>query len=177
MNQAIELLRGATVRFLPILFLFSLAGNGMAQAVQAAPEVVACTGTAFSNDDLDMNWTLGQTATETFFNEGFFLTQGFHQSEDYFLNVRTEKQQQLVITPNNDGLNDWFVLEDVQNYPDNEITILNRWGSTVFKAKPYLNDWRGMTNAGQALPEATYYFIVKLGTPTELLYGSITIKR
>ncbi|MEZ4960597.1 MAG: hypothetical protein R2830_12325 [Saprospiraceae bacterium] len=53
-----------------------------------------------------MNWPLGQFAKETFFAEGYFPTQGFHQSEDYFLNVRTETQQQLVITPNGDGLND-----------------------------------------------------------------------
>lgn len=176
MNYFNELLFGAKAKTLSLLFLAVFTG-GIAAQVKIAPEVAACAGISFSNDTVDMNWTVGQIAVETFYAEGYYLTQGFHQSEDYFLNVRTEKQQQLVITPNEDGLNDWFVLEDIQNYPDNEITILNRWGSTVFKAKPYLNDWRGTTNAGQALPEATYYFIVKLGTPTELLYGSITIKR
>ena len=85
------------------------------------------------------------------------------------------------ITPNGDGTNDELRFEVLDNadpdfFPDNEIIIFNRWGNIVFKARPYNNDWRGQNNAGQELPHATYYYILRLDISRGLIIeGDITI--
>ena len=40
-----------------------------------------------------------------------------------------------VFTPNGDGKNDTFYLENLSSFEFNEVTIINRWGSTVYQAK------------------------------------------
>jgi len=40
-------------------------------------------------------------------------------------------------------------------YPNNQLTILNRWGHVVYKAAPYQNNWYG-TFEGKDLPDGTY---------------------
>lgn len=87
------------------------------------------------------------------------------------------------ITPNDDGINDVFFIEQIANnpedkYPDNEIIIFNRWGDIVYQAKPYNNDWKGTNQSGQDLPEATYYYLLRLNiSEGEILKGDITIVR
>jgi len=48
-----------------------------------------------------------------------------------------------VITPNGDGLNDYFITKYAKIYDDVNITILNRWGKVVFEASNYENNWNG----------------------------------
>ncbi|MBK8566730.1 MAG: gliding motility-associated C-terminal domain-containing protein [Saprospiraceae bacterium] len=64
-------------------------------------------------------------------------------------------------TPNGDGMNDEFIipeLEDPDAYPDNELTVFNRWGDVVYHANPYRNrDWDG-----GGLPAGTYFYIIRL---------------
>lgn len=42
------------------------------------PEVVATTGATFSNDEISLEWTLGEVMTESYVGD-ILLTQGFHQ--------------------------------------------------------------------------------------------------
>ncbi|MDC0338365.1 gliding motility-associated C-terminal domain-containing protein [Flavobacteriales bacterium] len=71
-------------------------------------------------------------------------------------------------SPNSDGFNDTFVIEGLDQYPDNEIIIFNRWGDEVFSAGPYLNDWIGSTTngklkiTGDQVTEGTYYYILDI---------------
>ncbi|RZK14540.1 MAG: DUF11 domain-containing protein [Pedobacter sp.] len=46
-----------------------------------------------------------------------------------------------VFTPNGDGKNETFYLENLTSFDFNDITIINRWGSTVYQSKDYKNDW------------------------------------
>ena len=88
-----------------------------------------------------------------------------------------------VITPNNDGFNDkWIILR-----PTNVkvgVTVFNRWGQVVYKTADYKNDWYGTgTNGalGNLLPQGTYYYLVELTggvfTNKEVRKGYLTIKR
>lgn len=83
------------------------------------------------------------------------------------------------ITPNGDGLNDMLIFEQLENperFPDNEIVIFNRWGSPVYTASPYMNDWQGTTDNGNELPQGTYYYILRLSVAEgEVIKGDITI--
>ena len=68
-----------------------------------------------------------------------------------------------VITPNSDGINDLF---EIDNLPQNtEVIILNRWGNVVFSSENYQNNWDGKDNSGRALVDGvyTYKFISETG--------------
>ena len=62
----------------------------------------------------------------------------------------------------------WHI-EGLENYPDNKLRIYNRWGTLVFEASPYQNDWEGVPNRGRILtesdgrlPAGTYYYLLEL---------------
>ncbi len=65
-------------------------------------------------------------------------------------------------SPNNDGVNDYFMIEGLQNYPANELTIFNRWGTEIFKQKGYDGKWNG-TFDGLPLTDGTYFYILTDG--------------
>lgn len=86
------------------------------------------------------------------------------------------------ITANDDGLNDVFVFDILEQNPNdfvnNEFIVFNRWGDVVFNTKPYNNDWGGTNNNGKPLPEGTYYYILRLDFAEGLvLRGDVTILR
>ncbi len=85
------------------------------------------------------------------------------------------------ITPNGDALNEFLFfwhLETPEAYPDNELIIFNRWGDIIYQAMPYNNDWNGINNRGDKLPEGTYYYILRLDlSEGVVLRGMVTILR
>ncbi len=86
------------------------------------------------------------------------------------------------ITPNGDGSNDVFIVRGIENYPDNEVTIVNRWGNVVFKQSGYTiyeNEkvWKGTDESGGALSDGTYFYIIKLNDAAETVKsGSIELR-
>ena len=68
-------------------------------------------------------------------------------------------------SPNADGRNDVFVINGL-NGRGADVKIYNRWGNLVFENNDYKNDWAGTANVGLQvgtdLPDATYFYIVKL---------------
>lgn len=62
-----------------------------------------------------------------------------------------------VFTPNGDGRNDTFSIPDLSQYKDNELMIVNRWGTNVYQTKNYQNSWTGDT-----LDEGTYFYSLKV---------------
>ena len=82
------------------------------------------------------------------------------------------------ITPNGDGKNDYLQIDNLSFYPNNELLIFNRWGETVFQAKPYNNDWSGNNQTNSPLPVGTYYYLLRLDVNNgKILKGDITILR
>ncbi|WP_169311997.1 T9SS type B sorting domain-containing protein [Pseudopedobacter saltans] len=79
-----------------------------------------------------------------------------------------------VFTPNFDGKNDYFEIPGLENYPDNEITILNRWGNHVFEQKPYAGKW-----TGERLNEGTYFYVLTINQAgkRDIFKGYITLIR
>ena len=70
-----------------------------------------------------------------------------------------------VITPNGDGLNDKWIIDCIENFPDNKVTIFNRWGDSVNSFKNYDNVsqvWNGTTTDGKPLPDGTYYYVLTI---------------
>lgn len=79
-----------------------------------------------------------------------------------------------VFTPNGDGINDNWYIENINYYPENEVTIYNIYGNTVFNKKGYNNDWQGTYN-GAPLPDGTYFYTIKIDDASSILKGSIDI--
>ena len=84
-------------------------------------------------------------------------------------------------SPNGDGTNDFFVIPNIDNYPQGSLKIFNRWGTQIFEAAPYRNDWDGTSHhpasLGEQLPVSTYYYILDLGTGEEAFTGFVYLKR
>ncbi len=71
-------------------------------------------------------------------------------------------------SPNGDGKNETFLIENLELYPNSAIWIHNRWGAEVYQSDDYQNDWDGhsfnkMNVGNNLLPEGTYYYILKIG--------------
>lgn len=81
-----------------------------------------------------------------------------------------------IITPNGDGLNDFFDLSPLRLNGNCKLEVFNRWGSQVFSVESYQNDWEGVDNDGNALADGTYYYVIKCGEFVEST-GPISIIR
>ncbi len=91
-------------------------------------------------------------------------------------------QPPTVFTPNGDGVNDRFIIKDIDKFPTNSIKLFNRWGNLVFEASPYQNNWNGYqqsaTTADSAeLPVGTYFYILDLGDGSAVKKGFVYLNR
>lgn len=68
------------------------------------------------------------------------------------------------ITPNGDGINDVWMIYNIEKYPNSEVQVFNRWGSKVFSARNYQNDWNGhFQGSDKALPDGgSYYYLIDI---------------
>jgi len=81
-----------------------------------------------------------------------------------------------LFTPNGDGINDTWYIQDIQNYTTNEVFIYNIYGNLIYTKKGYTNDWAGTYN-GSELPDGTYYYVIRFSDSDKLLKGSVDILR
>ncbi|MFK7934679.1 MAG: gliding motility-associated C-terminal domain-containing protein [Saprospiraceae bacterium] len=89
-----------------------------------------------------------------------------------------EGSSEQVITPNADGINDFFIVKDIEQYPDNEVFIYNRWGQIVYSIEGYTNNWTGTNAKGEDLQTGAYWYIVKLNDASNIQFsGAVTIVR
>ena len=44
-----------------------------------------------------------------------------------------------LVTPNNDGFNDYFKIAGIENFPENQVLIYNRWGVLIYEMENYGN--------------------------------------
>lgn len=70
------------------------------------------------------------------------------------------------ISPNQDGINDYFEISCIQNYPQTKLEIYNRYGSLVYKNNNYDNTFNGYANVsgtfgGKELPSGTYFYTLQ----------------
>ena len=88
-------------------------------------------------------------------------------------------------SPNNDNNNDRWEIKGISAYPNNSVTIFNRWGNAVYRTQGYDNQqnvWDGMANqglivGGGQLPEGTYFYVVDLGPEEGPQSGYVVLMR
>ncbi len=64
------------------------------------------------------------------------ITVDAHCYETYYPDIKIPN----VISPNGDGINDKFVIENGKFY-NLKLNIFNRWGNQIFESKDYQNNW------------------------------------
>ena len=80
-------------------------------------------------------------------------------------------------SPNTDGVNDNFEIVGIELYPNNELTIFNRWGNVVYYKKNYHNEWNGTNLNGEPLPDATYFVIFTSEEKNYKYSGYVDLRR
>ena len=81
-------------------------------------------------------------------------------------------------TPNNDGINDYWAVTGLENYPGTEVSVFNRYGQLVYHSINYSKPFDGRYN-GADLPTGVYYYIIDTKKPDCRggVTGSLTIIR
>lgn len=82
-----------------------------------------------------------------------------------------------LMTPNEDGYNDRWIIGNVENYPNTKVIVVNREGQTVYSSDSYDNNFDGKNQYGKTLPDGTYYYVVQLEGSDKVYKGAITILR
>ncbi len=82
-------------------------------------------------------------------------------------------------SPNGDGVNDYFVIPGIQNFPQNKLVVYNRWGSEIYNATGYENSWDGTSNKkgamGDPLAAGTYFYVLTLVNGIEPIAGYVYV--
>ena len=81
-----------------------------------------------------------------------------------------------VFSPNGDGLNDEFIVENLYGCKTYEIEIYNRWGQLVYHSKGNEIHWDGNTSSGAHYVEGIYYYVFTNYDQKER-HGSVTLVR
>ncbi|WP_090767928.1 DUF7507 domain-containing protein, partial [Pedobacter soli] len=167
--------------------------------IDASKEITVTTGTTtYSTTTRDFVWLVGsldlnQSATLTF-KSRTLATGALNNSatvkadqpdpvpnnNSVSANAATISGDELLIpnlfTPNGDGINDTFEINGLANFAESELTIVNRWGNEVFRAKGYQNNW-----TGEGLNEGTYYYLLRVrkagSSELKVFKGYITLIR
>lgn len=71
----------------------------------------------------------------------------------YVAAVNCDNELPNVFTPNGDGINDFFFIDEALLFPNNRLVILNRWGNVVLDVRGYQNDFNG-----DNLSDGVYFF-------------------
>ena len=152
-------------------------------AVQLTAEVI---------DAIDVTWTpptgLSNTKTEitaatVFETTSYTITavnqNGCQVSETTTVLISDLDPDEIVqinlFSPNGDGVNDYWTINQESMALGCQVEIYDRYGVVVFQASNYANEWDG-TKGGEQLPEGTYYYSISCGnnTPEQ---GAITLLR
>ncbi len=77
------------------------------------------------------------------------------------------------VSPNGDGINDTFTIQGLSQFPNNEVSIFNRWGVEVFNKEQYhvnqetegfggVSEGRVTILKEEELPVGTYFYTLKI---------------
>jgi gliding motility-associated-like protein len=75
--------------------------------------------------------------------------------------------------------NDYFLITCVSDI-NNHLAIYNRYGGLVYETNNYANNWNGVDNDGELLPDGGYMWVLELIFPdghTQLLKGTVNLLR
>lgn len=101
---------------------------------------------------------------------------GCKASDEVVVKILKQIKVPNAFSPNGDGINDTWVIQYLESYPDCTVDVYNRYGQVVFHSTGYTKPWDGRIN-GQSLPVGTYYWIINPKNGRGRENGSVTILR
>ena len=102
------------------------------------------------------------------------ILQQEEKQEEPSNNIQVQLQISNYLSPNGDGHNDFFVIKDIEQYPQNELSVFRRDGIVIYKKTNYQNEW-----TAENIPDGVYYYIFTFVCQGQSLMrkGSITVRR
>jgi len=77
-------------------------------------------------------------------------------------------------TPNFDGINDYWIIENIWRFPEAKIQIFNRWGQELWTASGSDTPWDGKYQ-DRLVPTGPYLYIVNLFNGIDPFVGTVTV--
>lgn len=162
------------------LFLVTLTAENYlpeAEFTSSNMEPMTYSFTDFSTNATTYFWNFGDGQTSTFANPSNDYTAigTYTVTLTVSNNCGSDSASQIIsievpdlefydgFSPNDDGLNDNWVIPILNYYPINNVKIINRWGSEVWKATNYSNTrnfWNGKNMNGNDMPDGTYFYVI-----------------
>jgi gliding motility-associated-like protein len=79
-----------------------------------------------------------------------------------------------VFSPNDDHINDTWVINALKFFVNPTVAIFDRWGRQVFQSRGYASPWDGTYNRSK-VPMGTYYYVIYLPEVNQSIGGSVTV--
>lgn len=135
---------------------------------------------------------LGSLETTGSINEGFVTSDNFIPNDYEVISFGTvgtaaplsHKGYHYIVTPNNDGINDFLYIPELEEYESNTMQIFDRNGLKVFETENYTNEFKGTTstsiaafNRDTGLPSGIYFYLIHLNNKELTLQGFLYLQR
>jgi len=140
--------------------------NGDIASYSWSPDI-GLTDAAIKNPVANPAITATYTLTVT-------TTGGCTASADITVNVIQPVVIPNAFTPNGDGVNDFWNITELNNYPACTVDIFSRNGQLIYHSVGYSKPWAGTYN-GTELPTGAYYYVIDLKDGAKKLAGQVTI--
>ncbi len=120
-----------------VIFLgYVLLLGGAVFAQSASPEVVGAAGEHYENATYQLDWTVGEIATETYSDATYTLTQGFHQPGYTVTEVENPEFKNLNITAYPNPASDFITLEKTDEFEkDYKLELIDLSGKVFLSEK------------------------------------------
>ena len=102
---------------------------------------------------------------------------GCKEDTSFVITSMTSECIPNVFTPDGDGINDTWSLEDAFLFSDSEIRIYGRYGKLLFESVGYNQAWDGTNEKGNDIPDGAYFYSIDIGHGVDPIKGIVTILR
>ncbi|MEO9512750.1 MAG: gliding motility-associated C-terminal domain-containing protein [Flavobacteriaceae bacterium] len=132
------------------------------------------------NSSVSGNLQAGSITSDTFTpNDYEIITLG--GTDDLLEPFTVLELDNYFLTPNNDGVNDFLLIDGIENVPNNLLNIYNRYGVLVYSKLNYTNDFNGKSNRSSVisrdsgLSSGIYFYILTVNDTKEKFQGYLYI--
>ncbi|WPU99735.1 MBG domain-containing protein [Mucilaginibacter sp. cycad4] len=187
-NYIIQYVPGAiTINKAPL----TIKADDLSKAFLKSNPTLTVTYTGFVNNDGPaqiIQQPVISTTAETSSNPGKYpIIVSGAQSDDYIISYipgeltvfLSSKDIKIynTFTPNGDGVNDQWIINDLQYYSNCTVDIFNRYGLQIYFSRGYSHPWDG-TYKGKPVPTGSYYYVINPNDGTANKFaGYLTVLR
>lgn len=144
-----------------------------------AQQSINAAGGDISGSGGSVAFSIGQVAYKSYTDGSITESEGVQKAYEYFSDIFLPATPgEMIISnymsPNNDGQNDTWKINNLSVIKDDAITIVDAWGNRVFSVENNYNNEFDGTSGGKKLADGVYYYIISENGKTKYS-GSITI--